>query len=114
MRTVKKCYMCGDLKPLAGFYRSKRDGHSSRCKQCEKLYNHERYMRDKHQPCVYYYPEMHYVGVTQNISRRHNEHKSHDSFVGDFEILCYFHREVDAVWLETMFHQRGYNGYRKL
>ena len=113
---TKKCYKCKETKPLTEFYTSIRDGHSTRCKACEKIYNHERYMRDKHLPCIYYIPEMHYIGISSNIKRRINEHRTHHNSLGldDIEILCYFEREVDAQWLEIQFHQRGYNGFRKL
>ncbi len=110
----KHCYKCGEDKLVEEFYLSKRDGRSSRCKSCESIQNKEKYLRNRHLPCVYYYPEMHYIGVTQNINRRIPEHKSHDNFVGPCEILCYFEREVDAAMMEILFHMRGYNGYRKL
>ena len=38
----------------------------------------------------------------------------HGRITEGYEILAYFEREVDAHLLETMLHQRGYHGYRKL
>lgn len=34
----KKCFKCGELKPLADFYKNKRmkDGHVNKCKTCNK------------------------------------------------------------------------------
>ena len=111
---MKKCYKCDTVKPFTDFYKSTRDGYGSRCKACEKIYNQERWQRRKHEPCVYYLPEHHYIGVSSMIEQRLYEHKSSGKITEGYEILCYFEREVDAAWMEIQFHQRGYNGFRKL
>ena len=38
---VKTCQICGDIKPLAEFSkdRTKKDGHSNRCKVCDRKKN---------------------------------------------------------------------------
>ncbi len=60
---------------------------------------------------VYYLPEEHYIGMTNNIKRRMRMHTVKGKFTEGFEIIASFERSVDAHYLETMFQMRGYNGY---
>lgn len=109
----KRCSKCKVEKPLDSFgnKKSTKDGKQFYCKVCradiENSYTHK--------PCVYYIPEHHYVGVSSNITKRMSDHRNNSGRITEgYEILAYFEREVDAHMLETMLHQRGYNGYRKL
>lgn len=38
-RTERRCWACGQVKPLGSFYKdaSRPDGHGGRCKVCEAL-----------------------------------------------------------------------------
>jgi hypothetical protein len=47
MTEEKYCYKCNKKKPLNEFYTSKRDGHSSRCKDCEKEYSIKYYHNNR-------------------------------------------------------------------
>ena len=63
---------------------------------------------------VYYLPEEHYVGLTNNIRRRMMDHRrlrNGQKFTNDYEILGKFESNIDAHWFEIQFHQRGYNGF---
>ena len=62
---------------------------------------------------VYYIPEHHYVGITDNIVNRMRMHKKNNFITEDYEIIANFERRVDAHYLETLFHMRGYNGFNK-
>ena len=63
---------------------------------------------------VYYLPEEHYIGITNNITTRMWQHANNESHcIKDFEVLCGFERRVDAHYLETLLHMRGYNGFKK-
>ena len=49
---MKKCSACKELKPIEEFYKDKwkRDLLMSRCKECEKRLQRERYKRNKGVP----------------------------------------------------------------
>ena len=61
---------------------------------------------------VYYLPEEHYVGKTNYLKRRMHQHRKNGKCTEGMEIVACFERSVDAHWMETMLHQRGYLGYR--
>ena len=88
--------------------RSTKDGFQFYCKACRKA------LPRGHKPCVYYLPEEHYIGVTSHLINRMSGHRQRNYCTEGYEILAYFEREEDAMFLEIQFHQRGYNGYRKL
>lgn len=60
---------------------------------------------------LYYLPEEHYIGITCRPKLRMQAHKTNGFYVNDVEWIANFERQVDAAWLEIMFHQRGYNGF---
>ena len=60
---------------------------------------------------VYYLPEEHYIGMTNNVSRRIRYHNSHGKIVHNYEILARFKRQVDAHLFETILHAMDYNGF---
>lgn len=62
---------------------------------------------------LYYIPEHHYIGITNDITKRMIHHRM-DKVVDGFEILGRFERRVDAHYMETLFHMRGYQGFRDL
>ena len=45
---MKRCYKCGEEKPLSDFHKSKnrKDGRNPRCKSCQYSYNKNRYEQD--------------------------------------------------------------------
>ena len=72
----------------------------------------KRYIEETNGYAVYYLPEEHYVGLTNNIRSRMNDHKKRGKCVDGYEILCVCESPIDAHLYETMFHQRGYNGFQ--
>ena len=84
------------------------------CKNCRRKKDKEK--RDariaSEGTAVYYLPEEHYIGLTNDIMQRMRDHKRYGRITEGYEILCYFERRVDAHLLETMFHVRDYNGFR--
>ena len=60
---------------------------------------------------LYYLPEEHYVGISNYVKGRMYDHSKKGKITEGYEIIAKFKRGVDAHLLETMFHQRGYNGY---
>ena len=60
---------------------------------------------------MYYLPEEHYIGYTNMVKVRIQNHKK-KKIVEGWEIIAKFERAVDAHYLETLFHMRGYNGFK--
>lgn len=46
---MKKCSVCGELKPLSEFAinKTKKDGHACDCKECRKKYRDQHYQENK-------------------------------------------------------------------
>ena len=61
---------------------------------------------------LYYLPEEHYMGITNNLRRRLQKHRRNGKITEGHEVIGRFERHVDAHLVETMFHVRGYNGYQ--
>jgi hypothetical protein len=61
---------------------------------------------------VYYLPEEHYIGISKNILARISKHKHLGRLVSGWEVICSYENPIEAHLLETLFHLRGYNGYR--
>ncbi len=63
---------------------------------------------------VYYLPEEHYVGITNDVAARCSAHRRRYGRITEgFEVLASFERRVDAAWFEVMLHQRGYHGFKQ-
>jgi hypothetical protein len=60
---------------------------------------------------VYYLPEEHYVGMTNQVNRRIRYHNSNGKITDNYEILARFKRQVDAHLFETRLHAMDYNGF---
>lgn len=126
---MKKCNRCGLNKHATDFYTTTGrtiDGLQGCCKECSKEHSKsnskkhkERYkiaqraIREEYKLDyweVYYLPEEHYVGISKNTRRRMSQHKGKGRITTGYDIIARFDRAVDAVWFESLFHQRGYNG----
>lgn len=129
MRTCNKCHI---EKTLDEYNKHPQGllGKDSICKTCKAEYarNYRKknphvvkennikfrklYLEETNGYAVYYLPEEHYVGFTNNIRSRINDHSKKGKCVIDYEILCVCESPIDAHLYETMFHQRGYNGFQ--
>jgi hypothetical protein len=129
---MKVCTKCNQEKSLNDFHRHPKnlDGRNSICKICKveyakqyRLKNPEKikkdnlkfkkkYLEETNGYAVYYLPEEHYVGFTNNIRQRMNDHNKRGRSSYGYEILCICESPIDAHLYETMFHQRGYNGFQ--
>ena len=67
---------------------------------------------NKHDPVVYYLPEHHYVGVTNCLYNRLNNHRSHHNRITKgYEVLYTAKDAVEARAVERYMHyEMGYNG----
>jgi predicted GIY-YIG superfamily endonuclease len=83
------------------------------CKRCRKSRGHSKKVRhhDGHFT-VYYLPEHHYIGMTNALKNRLQEHRSKNGRITDgYEIVATFDRAVDAHLMETKLHAMGYDGF---
>ena len=105
------CTSCGraQIKANHNFEYNRR-----KCRSCRRRESRQR-VRDAKSDLtsVYYIPEHHYVGITDNVVNRMRVHKNNDFITEDYEIIANFERRVDAHYLETLLHMRGYNGFNK-
>lgn len=81
----KKCTGCKEIKPLSGFHKDKsaKDGHTFRCKQCQKQYyeNHKVHQlqcnkeyRRKHRPQQLQYERQYYQNHKAEKLRNQNRY----------------------------------------
>ena len=123
----KKCSKCKANKNVNEFYKREGGRLRSHCKECmgeqsknrkiwrgKEYLDHQRRYRASFKDgyySVYYLPEEHYVGMTNNVKSRMDYHKSNGKITEGLEIIAKFERAVDAHLFETMLHQRDYNGF---
>lgn len=111
---MKQCIKCDAKLPLSDFYKNKKaqDGHHPTCKSCQKEAARQRFHNTKEGYwTVYYLPEEHYVGMTNNQTYRNCLHKKNGKSVDGYEVVAKFESAIDAHLFETMLHQRGYHGF---
>lgn len=109
---MRSCSTCNKSKPLSEYHR-KGDGHVRMCKSCrrERGHGYKKRHKDGHYT-VYYLPEHHYVGMTNAVKTRMEEHRSkHNRITEGYEIIATFERAVDAHLFETKLHAMGYEGF---
>ena len=61
---------------------------------------------------VYYLPEEHYIGITNNPIKRAKKHRQCGKSTYGMEIIAIFDNPFDAIILEAEFHRREYNGFQ--
>ena len=109
---MRTCSTCNETKPITEYHR-KGEGHVKMCKSCRKDRGHSKRKRYKSgYYTVYYLPEHHYVGMTNALKNRLQEHRSKNNRITDgYEIIGTYERAVDAHLLETKLHAMGYFGF---
>ena len=107
---MKKCRICKKLKTVDNFHRRGK-GYRTECKSCKSIIDSNRKRTRDPFFSVYYIPEHHYVGMTNSIKYRMQEHKTKGKMVDNYEVIGIYKRAVDAHLTETMLHAMGYNGF---
>jgi len=119
---MKKCIKCNEEKSLDQF-----NQRQSKCKSCQYELTKKHYKTNKetyaqqykkfHNKCkdgfhyVYYIPEHHYVGVTNNVINRKYYHKSvHKRILDGIEIVHKTPCRKEALKVESKLHNIGYYG----
>jgi len=115
----KLCKSCNTLKPITEYY------NGSKCKQCLKPLtkkHNARYFRDVlkvnyHKSLdgmnhVYILPKENYAGITNSIPRRKNEQTyAERRFTDDMRVIYSTSDRAEALELEGLLHDIGYQGY---
>ena len=107
---MRLCRICKINKPLHSFHK-RGDGHRTECKTCKAVIDSKRRRIRDGFYSVYYLPEHHYVGMTNCIKNRMQEHRRKGKITNGFEIIGRYDRAVDAHFAETFFHTIDYIGF---
>ena len=139
MSLMKECITCKETKELTEFSKNKnrKDGLQYRCKSCNKEYNKQHYLTNPDYRkqnyldniesykqynkqyrlskndgfySVYLIPSDNYVGVTESLYKRMAQHKSIGRDITDYRILAQFNNREEALEVEELIHDLGYNG----
>ena len=129
--TMKQCSKCEERKTLSDFYKhiKNKDKLSYHCKDCiksnRKEYHNEnkvkislrskKYIQENELIkgyALYYLPEEHYVGFTNNIKARLRGHKSVGRITEGYEVIGIYRCPIYTHLLETRLHLIGYNGFQ--
>ena len=126
----KECSICKEIKCLSMYYKHHRnkDGKTYACKVCilkqrKVQYKSNKVKIDKYRDsyrlkekingfALYYLPEEHYVGFTNNIKSRLRTHKAKGRFTKNYEIIGVYSCPIYTHLLETRLHLMGYNGFQ--
>jgi hypothetical protein len=111
-----KCTKCKIEKSSAEFHNSvsHAGGKLPRCKVCHNEQVNKRIAKelsDQGGYAVYYLPEHHYVGMTNNTKDRMRKHKRKGRYVDDMEIIGVYSSPIEAHFVETLLHLIGYEGF---
>jgi len=129
---MKKCSKCCKTKKLSDFYShpKSKDGLDSRCKSCKKEYSRQyriknpekvKKSRDRFKKiykeetggyAVYYLPEEHYAGFSNNLRQRMLDHKKNGRIVEGYEVVGIYKCPIEAHLTETFLHKMGYEGFQ--
>lgn len=111
----KICTKCNQEKSLNDFpikMGNKSNNRSARCKMCQNLYLKQWRDNDKlDYYIVYYLPEEHYVGITNQPKQRIADHESHHKRnISGWKVLYCCKDKYEARIIENRFHDMGFYG----
>jgi hypothetical protein len=106
----KVCRICKDNKDLDGFHR-RGDGYRTECKSCKAIIDSKRRRIPDGFYSVYYLPEHHYIGMTNCMKNRMQEHRRKGKFTNGYEVVGRFKSPIEAHYIETKLHLLGYKGF---
>ena len=108
---MRTCRICKEKKSFDNYHR-REGGYRTACKKCRaKIHKKKKRVNDGYYT-VYYLPEHHYVGMTNSVKYRMQEHRNKNKrFTEGYEIIGTYERAVDAHLVETILHTMGYNGF---
>ena len=110
---TKQCTCCKEIKNIAEFHKLSKGYYKSNCKKCRSNEAKERIASKKNGThYLYYIPEEHYVGITNQVLTRMSKHRFYNKITDGFEIICEFKSQKQAHLYETLLHCMGYNGFR--
>ena len=87
----------------------------SRLDNKEKIAEYSKNYRKnkKHKPTVYLLPFENYIGTTEDLRHRILKHKYAGINVDDYRVIAEFDNRLDALEVEGLLHDLGYNGKHK-
>lgn len=112
---TKVCTNCNIVKSLKDFAvkkDNKSTGRAARCKECQNIYLAKWRAADVlDYYMVYYLPEEHYVGITNQPKQRMSDHASHHGRnIEGWKVLYCCKDKYEARIIENRFHDIGFNG----
>jgi hypothetical protein len=113
MIEYKVCTQCKKNLPSTE-YRGRGNGKlRSECKKCGSKYDKKTVWKRDLFYSVYFLPNENYVGYTNNLKSRMNDHKKNGKDITDFKIIGKYDTAVKAHLVETLFHFIGLEGFHQ-
>ena len=110
-REYNKSYKLANKQKEKEYYAKYRVANKESISKRMKSYRLDNKDNLKHEPLVYLLVKENYVGVTENLRRRLNQHTNrHGRDISEVIILKSFNNKSDALELERALHNEGYKG----
>ena len=112
---TKSCNLCNIDLPITSFNKSlsNKGGLKTRCKSCQRIEN-KKYDESKlgllEYYIVYYIPNEHYVGITNQPKARMKHHEKNGKNIDGWRVLFCSSDRHQARLIENRFHDMGFEG----